>query len=150
MIKYVIFRLLLYSLFINIFLSQPESFAFQNYPCKSSNFCSFSLREYTHKKVFLLGVGPLSPYTNGLVVHATFFLSDYNSLKRISILDFPSWHTEKKTRKTSPKSVKPEYCMSKNHSFLKNLRVVWFAYSTYLVCTLWWFVYRFQGQNSSF
>ena len=34
------------------------------------------LREDTHKKVFFLVVGPLRfypPYTNGLVVHATFF-----------------------------------------------------------------------------
>ena len=33
-------------------------------------------REDTHKKVFFLVVGPLrfySPYTNGLVVHATSF-----------------------------------------------------------------------------
>ena len=33
-------------------------------------------REDTHKKVFFLVVGPLRfypPYTNGLVVHATFF-----------------------------------------------------------------------------
>ena len=50
------------------------------------------IREDTHKKSFFLMVGPLRlypPYTNGLVVHATFFLS-YNSLKRILTIFFHS------------------------------------------------------------
>ena len=43
------------------------------------------LRENTNKSVFLV-VGPLRfyrPYTNGIVVHVTFFLVFFNSLKRI-------------------------------------------------------------------
>ena len=47
-----------------------------------------AVREDTHKKSVFLVVGPIRfypPYTNGLVVHATFFsfFLSYNSLKRI-------------------------------------------------------------------
>ena len=48
------------------------------------------LREDTHKKVFFLVVGPLwfyPPYTNGLVVHATFFfLAGFKNCIYVSIL----------------------------------------------------------------
>ena len=57
-------------------LMESEAWERLNIIMHDNAYISRPLREDTHKKVFFLVVGPIRfypPYTNGLVVHATYF-----------------------------------------------------------------------------